>query len=181
MDSSESTLPGASPLTEALWVWSDVAEMKVPPSVEAFLAGKRLAVVGVSRDPSQPANAIYRRLRELGYDVFPVNPSAGELEGDRAYADIASLPDEVDGAVVLVPPEAAEGVVRACAEKGIPRIWLHRSFGAGSVSEAAVARGKELGVEVLAGGCPMMFAEPVDAAHKCMRFLFRWPRRLARP
>ena len=154
--------------------------MKTPPSVETFLAGRRIAVVGVSRNRAEAANGIYRRLRELGYEVFAVNPNAGELEGDRAYPDVAALPEAVDGAVVLVPPEAAEGVVAACAQKGIRRVWLHRSFGPGSVSDAAVALGKELGVEVLAGGCPMMFAEPVDLGHRCMRWMLGWPKRLSR-
>ncbi len=49
-----------------------------PDSIAAFLQGRRLAVAGVSRDPAQPANAIFRRLKASGYDVFPVNPKAPE-------------------------------------------------------------------------------------------------------
>ncbi len=63
------------------------------------------------------------------------------------------------------------GVVRQCAEVGISRVWLHRSFGQGSVSDAAVEAGREYGIEVIAGGCPMMYCQPVDVAHKCMRWL----------
>jgi uncharacterized protein len=52
---------------------------RVPKEVAEFLSGKRLAVVGVSRDPAQPANAVYRRLRDSGYEVFAINPNATEV------------------------------------------------------------------------------------------------------
>lgn len=72
--------------------------------------------------------------------------------------------------VISTTPEVAEAVVRECAEIGVRRVWMHRSFGRGSVSEAAVELCRENGITVIPGGCPMMFAEPVDVAHKCMRW-----------
>ena len=58
-----------------------------------FLANKRVAVTGVSRTPkTHGSNTIYKRLRERGYDVFAVNPNAGEVEGDRSYRDLKSIP-----------------------------------------------------------------------------------------
>ena len=56
---------------------------------QEFLAHKRIAVAGVSRTPQNTANAIYRKLRDEGYEVFAVNPNADEVEGDRCYATIA--------------------------------------------------------------------------------------------
>jgi hypothetical protein len=142
--------------------------------IDDFLAARRLAVVGVSRSGDQPANLIYRKLRDRGVRVFAVNPATESVEGDRCWPSLGALPEPVDGAVVATPPAATEQVVRECAEAGVPRVWMHRSFGAGSVSPAAVERCRELGIEVIAGACPMMYLPPVDPAHRCMRWLLGW-------
>jgi uncharacterized protein len=55
----------------------------IPESVATFLRGRRIAVAGVSRHPSQAANAVFRKLRGSGYEVFPINPKAPEVEGVR--------------------------------------------------------------------------------------------------
>jgi predicted CoA-binding protein len=73
---------------------------RLPSSVAEFLAGKRLAVGGVSRQPQQAANAIYRKLCNSGFDVLPVNPNAAEAEGVRCYPNLASIPGTIDGVVV---------------------------------------------------------------------------------
>jgi len=143
----------------------------VPRSVEEFLAARRLAVAGVSRDPKQPANLIFRRLRDTGHEVIPVNPLAGEVEGVACFRDVRAVPGPVDAVVIATPPAAAVDVVRACAERAIPRVWMHRSFGQGSVSAEAVTLGRELGIQVIVGGCPMMYCGKVDVAHRCMRWL----------
>jgi predicted CoA-binding protein len=142
--------------------------------VEDFLAQKRIAVAGVSSaDSSQAANMIYRRLRDSGYEVFAVNPKAEQVEGDTCYPDLKSIPGNVDGVVISTPPEAAEEIAKECAEVGVPRVWMHRSFGKGSVSDAATRFCDEHGIAVIPGGCPMMFCEPVDFGHKCMRWALR--------
>jgi len=143
---------------------------KVPPSIAEFLRQKHLAVVGVSRDTRQPANLIYRTLRKAGYSVYAVNPNAESLEGDACYPSLGALPHAVDGAVLATTPEVSDSVVEECARLGIRRVWMHRSFGTGSVSDGAVKVGRERGVTVIAGGCPMMFCEPLDVGHRCMRW-----------
>jgi hypothetical protein len=62
-------------------------------------------------------------------------------------------------------------VVAACRELGITRVWMHRSFGTGSVSEEAVQAGRRDGMMVIAGGCPLMFDPTADFGHKCMRWI----------
>ena len=143
----------------------------LPETVSDFLAQKRIAVVGVSRGGDSPANLIYRKLRDTGHQVFPVNPNATEVEGVPCYGNVALIPDGVDGAVIATQPSVTEQVVRECARAGIARVWLHRSFGQGSVSPAAVDFCRENNITVIAGGCPMMFCEPVDFGHKCMRWI----------
>ncbi len=142
-------------------------------AVADFLAQKRIAVVGVSRTKQDAANLIYRKLRDAGYQVFPVNPNAEEVEGDTCYPDLKSIPgDGMDGVVVASRPEITEQIVERCAELNIPRIWMHRSLGfmGTSVSEKAVEFCKQNNITAIPGGCPMMFCQPVDLGHKC----FRW-------
>jgi uncharacterized protein len=136
-----------------------------------FLAQDRLAVAGVSRNGGHVANVVYRRLREKGYKVFALNPHADEVEGDRCYHSLADIPGGVAGVFIATRPETAPDVVRQCIAAGVPRVWMHRSFGTGSVSAEAAALGAAAGTRVIAGACPMMFVEPVDVAHRCMRWL----------
>jgi predicted CoA-binding protein len=141
--------------------------------VERFLAGKRIAVAGVSRSGDQPANSICRKLLGAGYEVFQVNPKTEWVDGARCYSSLAAIPGGVDGVVAATHPRDTVGVVRECAKLGVPRVWMHRSFGQGSVSEEAVALCREEGIEVIAGGCPMMFCPPVDLGHRCMRWVLK--------
>ncbi len=140
-------------------------------TVDDFLAQKRIAVAGVSRRSSQAANLVYRGLRKSNYEVFAVNPNAGEVEGDTSYHDLKSIPGGIDAVVIATTPEMAEGVVRDCAALAISRVWMHRSFGKGSVSEKAADFCRENDIRVIAGGCPRMFLPRADLGHKCMRWI----------
>ena len=144
--------------------------MKIPDHVAAFLQGKRLAVAGVSRQANQPANAVFRRLRDTGHEVFAINPHATELEGAPCYATLAAVPGTLDGVFIATAPAVSKDLVRQCGEQGIRRVWFHRSFGEGSVSEEAVRECEARGIEAIVGGCPMMFCGPVDVGHQCMRW-----------
>jgi hypothetical protein len=65
-----------------------------------------------------------------------------------------------------------------CAAHGVTHVWFHRSFGQGSVSDEAVRECREHGMVPIVGGCPLMYAEPVDVAHRCMRWWLRWVQRV---
>jgi uncharacterized protein len=138
-----------------------------------FLAHKRIAVTGVSRTHADHgANAVYKRLRDRGYDVFAVNPNADVVEGDQAYGDLRSIPDGVDAVVIGTRPELADEAMRECAELRIEHVWMHRGPGPGSVSKTAAAFGRAHGIKVIDGGCPCMFGPTADAGHKVMRRIF---------
>jgi predicted CoA-binding protein len=142
-------------------------------AASAFLANKRVAVTGVSRTPkTHGSNNVYRRLRERGYDVFAVNPNAQEVEGDRSYPDLKSIPEGVEAVVIGTRPEIAEATMHECAELGIKHVWMHRGPGAGSVSAAATDYGRQHGITVIDGGCPLMFEPTADLGHKLMRFVY---------
>jgi predicted CoA-binding protein len=135
-----------------------------------FLAAKRIAVTGVSREASgHGGNIVYQRLRERGYDVFAINPNADRVEGDPCYPDLRSIPDGVEAVVIATRPEAADATMRECTELGIGHVWMHNGPGPGSVSKTATAYGRERGISVIDGGCPLMFGPTADFGHKCMR------------
>ena len=145
----------------------------IQEAAAAFLASKRLAVTGVSRTPkTHGSNNVYRRLRERGYQVFAVNPNAHQVEGDRTYQDLASIPGGVDAVVIGTRPQIAEDTMRECAELGIKQVWMHRGPGAGSVSDAATSYGRAHGITVIDGGCPLMFGPTADFGHKIMRLVY---------
>jgi predicted CoA-binding protein len=145
----------------------------IKDAASAFLAHKRVAVTGVSRRPeNHGGNVVYKRLRERGYEVFAVNPNADEVEGDRSYHDLRSIPGGVEAVVIGTRPEIAEETMRECAALGIKHVWMHRSFGEGSVSDTATAYGRERGITVIDGGCPCMFDPTGDLGHKAMRWIF---------
>jgi predicted CoA-binding protein len=138
-----------------------------------FLANKRIAVTGVSRTPKgHGSNIVYQRLRQRGYEVFAVNPNAGEVEGDACFHDLASIPGGVDAVVIGTRPETADVTMRECADLGIKQVWMHRGPGGGSVSDSATQFGRQHGITVIDGGCPLMFDPCADGGHKVMRFMF---------
>jgi uncharacterized protein len=144
--------------------------------VNDFLAQKRIAVAGVSRDSSghPSANLIYRRLKQTGHDVFPVNPNMQTFEGDRCYPDVGSIPGGIGGVVIVTRPEIAERIVRECGDAGVRRVWMHRGMGRGSsVSENAVQYCRQHDISVIAGACPMMYGPGADFGHTCMRWVLR--------
>lgn len=151
-----------------------------------FLAQRRLAVVGVSRTREDAANLIYRKLRDAGYQVYPVNPHTDTFDDAPCYLDLKALPEPVEGVVIVTKPERAKAVVQQCIDLKIPHVWMHCSLGVRpprmarnlaakitSVSEEAAQLGRDHGLTVIAGGCPMMFCDPVDFGHKCMRGALR--------
>jgi len=138
-----------------------------------FLAHKRIAVTGVSRSPqNHGSNVVYQRLKERGYEVFPVNPNTDEVEGDKSFPSLRSIPDSVEAVVIGTRPERALDTMRECEELGIKQVWMHRAFGTGSVSKEAAEFGRQHGLTVIDGGCPLMFEPVSDPGHKMMKWAF---------
>lgn len=143
--------------------------MKLAEAAQSFLAGKRIAVTGVSRSPQgHGSNTVYDRLVDRGYEVFAINPHAETIGGRPAYPDLASVPGGVDAVVIGTRPEHAMDTVKQAVDLGVTKVWMHRSVDAGSVSPEAVAYGREHGLLVIDGGCPLMFDPTADGAHKVM-------------
>lgn len=135
-------------------------------AIEAFLDNPSLAVVGVSRSGKGFGNVAYRVLRTKGYRVYPVNWSSPTVDGVRCYARVSDLPERVN---IVVPPAQAVEVVREAAAAGIRHVWLQQ----GAESDEAVKVGAELGLNLVAGECILMYAGPtgIHSAHRWLRQL----------
>lgn len=141
-------------------------------AVNDFLAQKNIAVTGVSRNKNEAANGIYRKLRNEGYNVYAINPNAESVEGDPCFPNLQAIAGQVDGVVIASPPQATIQIMSDCVVSNVPRVWIHRSIGEGSMDNDAISFAEENNLTLIPGGCPMMFCEPVDIAHKCMRWWF---------
>jgi predicted CoA-binding protein len=145
----------------------------IAEAASVFLANRRVAVTGVSRHPqNHGSNAVYRRLRDRGYEVFAVNPNASEVEGDRSYPDLRSIPGGIQAVVIATRPELAIDTIRECVDLGIEQVWMHRGSGVGSVSASAAEYGRQHGITVIDGGCPLMFAPTADIGHRLLRLVY---------
>ena len=83
-----------------------------------------IAVVGATDNPAKYGNRIYRNLKSKGYRVYPVNPSRDTIDGDRAYADLAELPENPDIINYVVPPQRTLRLLERAKELGFMRVWI---------------------------------------------------------
>lgn len=117
-----------------------------------FLRQKRFAVIGSFRSREKFAYRILIDLMKRGYEVFPVNPRMGEVEGRVCYKTISDIPGSVDVANIVTPPSVTEGILRECLQKSIKRAWLQP----GAESPAVIQFCHDNGIKVIHSMCVMM-------------------------
>lgn len=140
-------------------------------AIQGFLALRRLAIVGVSRHPGDFSRALFREFSNRDYDVVPVNPNAGEIEGKKCFATLREIEPPVDGALLMTDPANTESVMHDCGAAGIERVWMFRGAGRGAVSDAAVAYGRDHGMKMVVGECPFMFLAESGWIHRAHGFI----------
>jgi predicted CoA-binding protein len=153
---------------------------KIDTLVQNFLAQKKIAVVGVSDKRETGCNAGYRKFKEAGYTVYPVNPRLSTFQGAPCYPDLASIPEKPDAVFILASPKVTEQIVQQAIDIGVGRVWMHclmgtkpgLASGMTSVSQDAVRLAREHGIEVIPGSCPNQFLRP-DFGHRLMRVFAR--------
>jgi len=121
-------------------------------SIKAFLDKRNVfAVVGASRDPRKYGYQVYKDLKSAGYEVYPVNPNAQEILGDKCYPSLENLPVKPDVVDVVVPPKVTEHTVEICEGLGITKVWMQP----GSESRKAIKFCEENSIDVVYGICVM--------------------------
>ncbi len=141
--------------------------------IRDFLAQKRIAIVGVTRDEKGWGRTLYDEFKKRGYDVYAINP-ARNIPGIQCYGQLRDLPMKPDGVLFAVPPAVTEQVVQDVASLGISRVWMHKGAGEGSVSQAALGFCKEKNISAVYGVCPMMYLRPQGFAHRVHHVFAKW-------
>ena len=130
--------------------------------IENFIQDKKVAVVGASQNQKKWGNMLLRELKKKGYTVYPVNPNATEIEGEKCFPTVKELPKEVRNVIIVLPSEITEQIVKECAQSGINRVWIHKGVGGkGSKSTTAIEFCKANGIDVVYDLCPLMFIPPL--------------------
>jgi predicted CoA-binding protein len=139
--------------------------MTTRASIDEFMTLPAMAIVGVSRGGKKFGNQIFREMKQKGYKVYPINPNAEQVENEPCYPNLSSLPEKVQGGVIVVPPAQTEKVVQEAHAAGIHRIWLQP----GAESPAAVRYCEENSLQVVTGQCILMYGGDMFM-HKVHRF-----------
>ena len=134
--------------------------------IQSFLEPKEMAISGVSRNPKKFGRVVFDHLQERGYRLYPVNPNADQINGDKCYKDIASLPDHVDRLYIVTPKDQTAKALEEAARKGIKRVWIQQR----SENEEAVRLAEENNINLIYKECLFKFAEPVSGPHAFHRF-----------
>jgi uncharacterized protein len=143
----------------------DVPAFTLRQEIDDFLGRKRIAVVGVSTQPTSFSRGLFREFVKRGYEAIPVNPKAEEMEGRECYASVRDIDPPPGAALIMTSAERTDLVVRECAQAGVHSIWMYRAGGAGAVSESAVEFCRKRGIHVIPGECPFMFFENCGFPH----------------
>lgn len=122
--------------------------------VKDFLNQKSFAVVGSFRNQSKYAYRIFKKLKQKGYTVFPVNPRGGQVDDDKCYPNIKDIPEDIDVADIVTPPRVTEAVVKDCKDRGVKKVWLQP----GAESQEAIDFCKKNKIDVVHGLCIMLEA-----------------------
>jgi predicted CoA-binding protein len=138
--------------------------------IDGFLALKRIAVVGVSRNPKETSYTLWQELRQRRYDVVPVNPATPEIDGKPCYASVRDIEPPVEGALIMTTAAVAEQVLEDCAATGIRHVWLYGGLGGGATSPTTIAAAERYGLDTVAGHCPYMFLPGTPVFHSIHGF-----------
>jgi uncharacterized protein len=144
-----------------------------PPLPQRFLAERRLALVGLSRNPKAFSRGLFRELSSRGYDVVPVSPHMSSVEDRTCHASVVDIKPPVRAALLLTPPDVTAVVVGDCLAAGVRMIWMHRGEGTGAVNHGAATICRDHGVEVVEGACPYMYLPKAAAVHRIHGFFHR--------
>ena len=135
-----------------------------------FLALKRVAVTGVSANPKgHGSNAVYAACASAATRCSRSTRTSRIAEGDATFPNLPSIPGGVEAVVIGTRPDRAEATMREAIDLGVLDVWMHRSLARGSVSESRTpSLGRENGVTVIDGGCPLMYGPTSDGGHRVM-------------
>lgn len=115
-------------------------------------SAKTIASVGVSGNPEKESYEVVAYLKEQGYRIIPVNPTATEILGEKAYPNLESVPEKIDVVQVFRKPEDVPPVVDDAIKVGAKVVWMQ----VGIVNEEAAQKARDAGLQVVMDACMRM-------------------------
>jgi uncharacterized protein len=143
--------------------------MNKKQSIQEFLAPKKIAVAGVSGNIKKFGYAIFKELREKGFDICPINPNLEEVDGVKAYKSVLDIPDGYEKLFIVTPKIETDAIIKQAAEKGIKHIWVHQT----SNTKETEIIAKNLNLDLIHKECIFMFADPVQSIHKFHKTIWK--------
>lgn len=134
-------------------------------AIRKFLDQKTLAIVGMSRSEKKFSSMLYKNLKVKGYRLYAVNPNFANNHKEACFDSIASLPESMDGVVIVTPPNQTGKVIQEAISAGIKHIWIQQ----GAQSQEAIDQCEKNGINVIHNQCILMFAEPSSFPHNLHR------------
>jgi len=122
--------------------------------IKDFLNQKSFVIAGSFRNETKYAYRIFKKLKEKGYTVFPVNPRGGEIEGSKCYPNIKDIPEDIDVVNIVTPPKVTRNIVKDCKERGVKRVW----FQPGAEDKEAIDFCRQNNIDIVYGLCVMLEA-----------------------
>jgi len=120
---------------------------------EILKTSKTIAVVGLSPKPKRPSHSVAKAMQEFGYTIIPVRPAVDEVLGEKAYADLESIPaallSKIDMVDVFRAAEKISPIIDACIQLNVPLIWLQD----GVINETEAVRAQQAGIKVVMDRC----------------------------
>ncbi len=141
--------------------------------IKKFVAYKKVALAGVSRNGEKFGNVLYKELRKKGYEVYPVNPHTEILDGEKCYRSLAELPKDTEGILINLPPASSVELLKEANEVGLKSVWLQQ--GASSEETREYCANNQF--HYVDKACILMYAEPVESIHKFHRWVLKLFRR----
>ena len=139
--------------------------------ITRFLGCKRVAMVGVSRQPQHFSRALLKEFLANGYDAVPVNPHVTEIDGRKCYGSVAAIAPRVEAALLMTGgPAATDRAIQECHHTDIHNIWIYKSVNDGGGHERAVESCRLRGTAIVEGYCPLMFLPHPALFHRIHRF-----------
>jgi len=137
--------------------------------IQQFLAPKKIAIAGVSRNPKKFGGSVFRELKEKGFELFPINQNADEIQGIKCYKSVSDLPEDVKHLFIVTPKASTADVAGEAISKGMNMIWIQQY----SDTPEAVEAIQQAGIPLIHKKCILMFADPVKGPHNFHRFLVK--------
>lgn len=141
--------------------------------IDSFMAQKKIAIIGFSRNPQEISRTLSKDLSVRGYELYPVNPNINEIEGKKCYSNVAAIDDEINAAIIFTKGETLSANLDEAVNKGIKHIWLNFEKELSVDLSSKVENYDKRGINIIHGYCPYMFIENPQFFHKTHRFLVK--------